>query len=86
MDNNCIDMKIEFNEKLNCNHILPENGMVITDWDKEDILMYSSCKELYCPKDADLSGYYEIPEEEDEKYMQQQIEILMEIEKRERGY
>ena len=79
-------MKIEFNEKLNCNHILPENGMVVTDWDKEDILTYSSCKELYCPKDADLSGYYEIPEEEDEKYVQQQIEILMEIEKRERGY
>lgn len=79
-------MKIEYNEKLNYNHIIPEDGMVITDWDGEDILCYSSIRELYCPKNADLSGYYEIPEEEDAKYMQQQIEILLEREKRERGY
>lgn len=64
-------MKIEFNEKFNFNHITAEEGMVITDWNKEDIKEYNSSKEMYAPASRDLSAFYEITDAEDAKYVEE---------------
>ena len=65
-------MKTEFNEKYNFYHILADEGLVVTDWNGEDIKEYSSATELYCPPFVDLSGFYEVSVESDAKYREAQ--------------
>lgn len=74
-------MKIEYNEKYNFNHITADEGMVITDWDKNDIKDYTSAKEMYCPVTVDLSLLYEISDEMDAEYKELQERAIMEKEK-----
>lgn len=70
-------MKVEHNEKFNFNHIIAEDGMVITDYvDGMDILDYSSSKEMYCPTSVDLTKYYEITDAEDLEYRKLQEEAF----------
>lgn len=69
-------MKIEYNEKFNFNHIVAEEGMVITDWNQEDIKEYSSSKEMYCPVTVDLSLLYEISDEMDAEYREEQERVI----------
>lgn len=62
-------MKTEYNEKFNFNHITAEEGMVITNYvEGQDILEYTSSKEMYCPTSVDLTAYYEISDEKDAEY------------------
>lgn len=77
-------MTIEYNEKFNFNHITAEDGMVITDYTEDkDIKEYSSSKEMYAPVTLDLSGYYEITDEEDAEYkVLQDIAIREEMERK----
>lgn len=66
-------MKTEYNEKFNFNHIKAEEGMVITNYvDGQDILEYTSAKEMYCPKSLDLTPYHEISDEKDAEYKELQ--------------
>lgn len=66
-------MKTEYNEKFNFNHITAEEGMVITNYaEGQDILEYTSSKEMYCPTSVVLSGYYEISDEKDAEYKELQ--------------
>ena len=70
-------MKIDYNEKFNFNHIVAEDGMVITDYvDGMDILEYTSSKEMYCPVSVDLTRYYEITDEEDARLRKLQEETV----------
>lgn len=79
-------MRVEFNEKFNFNHIIAEEGMVITDYTEEmDIKDYSSSKELYCPVSIDLNRYYEITDEENAEYRVLQDIAFREEEMRNRG-
>lgn len=71
-------MKIEYNEKFNFNHITADEGMVITDWDKNDIKDYTSGKEMYCPVTVDLSLLYEISDEMDVEYKEEQEKAIKE--------
>lgn len=71
-------MKIEYNEKFNFNHIIADEGMVITDWDKNDIKDYTSGKEMYCPVTVDLSRLYEISDEMDAEYREEQERVIKE--------
>lgn len=71
-------MKIEYNEKYNFNHIIADEGMVITDWDKNDIKEYTSAKEMYCPANANLSLLYEISDEMDAGYKNEQERVIKE--------
>ena len=71
-------MKIEYNEKFNFNHIIADEGMVITDWDKNDIKEYVSGKEMYCPVTVDLSRLYEISDEMDAEYREEQERAIKE--------
>ena len=52
--------------------ITPDEGKVLTDWDKKDILKYSSSTLMYCPMNYDSSKLYEITVEEDKKYKDEQ--------------
>lgn len=61
-------MKIEYNERLRFNHILADEGMMLTDWDGVDIVDYSSATQMYCPETVDLSRYYEVTIEKDMEY------------------
>lgn len=73
-------MKVEYNEKFNFNHIIAEDGMVITDYvDGMDILEYSSSKEMYCPASVDLTKYYEITDAEDLEYRKLQEEAFEKV-------
>lgn len=73
-------MKIELNEKYNFYHLISEEGMVLTDWDGEDIREYTSSTELYCPLTVDTSKYYEITVEEDEVNIRRYEEVIAEDE------
>lgn len=48
--------------------IIADEGMKLTNWDKQDIMHYSSCSMLFAGMDNDLSSYYEITIEEDEQH------------------
>lgn len=72
-------MNIDRNEKFIV--ITAEEGYVITDWDGNDILNYTSSTILYCPLNMDISGYYEITEEKDEEYKRLQEQTINEMEK-----
>ena len=65
-------MRTEFNEKYNFYHILSDEGMVVTDWNGEDIKEYSSSTELYCPPFVDLSRFYEVSLSSDMMYREAQ--------------
>lgn len=78
-------MKIEYNEKFNFNHITAEEGMVITNYaEGQDILEYTSSKEMYCPTSVDLTAYYEISDEKDAEYKVLQEKAIEEQRKEER--
>lgn len=78
-------MKVEYNEKFNFNHITAEEGMVITNYaEGQDILEYTSSKEMYCPTSVDLSAYYEISDEKDAEYKVLQEKAIEEQRKEER--
>lgn len=78
-------MKIEYNEKFNFNHITAEEGMVITNYaEGQDILEYTSSKEMYSPTSVDLTAYYEISDEKDAEYKVLQEKAIEEQRKEER--
>ena len=58
--------------------ITANEGYVMTDWNGNDILNYTSTKVLICPVNYDYGAYYTITDEDDTKYMELQ---LIEIEK-----
>lgn len=60
--------------------ITANEGYVLTDWDKQDILSYTSTKIMVCPLNYDYSGYYTITDEEDERLMNDQL-LHIEIER-----
>lgn len=64
---------VETNEEYKFLKVTCSEGHYISNWDKEDILNYSSSIVMYCPLSTDLSGYYCITEEENTAYIEQQI-------------
>lgn len=60
--------------------ITANDGYVMTDWDGNDILNYTSTKQLICPLNYDYGAYYTVTDEENERLLNEQI---AEIEKRE---
>ena len=53
--------------------ITANEGYVMTDWDGEDILDYSSTKQLICPVNYDYGAYRTITDEQDAEYVERQI-------------
>ena len=72
-------MKLIYTERLRFNHIIAEDGMVITDFiEGLPYKEYESFKEGYFPEYVDLSHYYEITEEKDAEYKALQLEEMAE--------
>ena len=68
--------KITIRETDRFIEIYADNGYVLTNWNKDNILDYTSTKMLVCPLNYDYSGFYTISDEDDAKYMElQRIEI-----------
>lgn len=63
---------MQIKNKLYFWELTPEEGNVITDWNKNDIVDYAFYKIVVCPLDTDLNYFYEITEEENEEYLRQQ--------------
>lgn len=63
--------------------LMSDEGMKLTDWNKEDILEYSSCSMLVTGLNTDLSAYYEITDAEDEQYLKQQEDRIRELNSKE---
>ena len=69
------EIKKEFNETYNFWVISCPEGCKITSWKEgDDIKDYSSFGIAYCPKDADLSIYHCISEEDDKVLLEKQYE------------
>jgi hypothetical protein len=63
-------MTIQYNDTFKFNHVIADDGMVITDFiEGLPYKEYESFKEGYFPEYMDLSHYYEITEEEDAEYI-----------------
>jgi hypothetical protein len=61
--------------------ITVNDGYVMTDWDGNDILNYTSTKQLVCPKGYDYGAYYTVTEEKDAEYRELQERAINELEK-----
>ena len=67
----------EFNETYNFWIISCPEGCKITSWKEgDDIKDYASFKIAYCPKDADLSIYHCISDDDDKALLEKQYEEL----------
>lgn len=72
-------MKLIYTERLRFNHIIADDGMVITDFiEGLPYKEYDSFREGYFPETVDLSHYYEITEEKDAEYKALQVEEMAE--------
>lgn len=61
--------------------ITANEGYVMTDWDGNDILNYTSTKQLICPVNYDYGAYYTITDEQDAEYIELQKELIESKEK-----
>ena len=67
----------EFNETYNFWIISCPEGCKITSWKEgDDINDYASFKIAYCPKDADLSIYHCISDDDDKALLEKQYEEM----------
>lgn len=53
--------------------ITANEGYVMTDWNGDNILDYSSTKQMICPVNYDYGAYYTITDEQDAEYVEKQI-------------
>lgn len=53
--------------------IVADEGYVMTDWNGDDILNYTSTKQLICPVNYDYGAYRTITDEQDAEYVDRQI-------------
>lgn len=51
-----------------------KEGHYITNWNKENVMEFTSAKVMYCPLNIDLSSYYCITETEYNELMEAQRE------------
>lgn len=53
--------------------IVADEGYVMTDWNGDDIMDYTSTKVLICPVNYDYDVYRTITDEQDAEYVEKQI-------------
>lgn len=63
---------VEINEKLNFKKVTCKEGHYITDWNKENILDYTSAQIMYCPINVDLEPFYCVTDEAHNILMEEQ--------------
>lgn len=60
--------------------ITVEDGMVMTNWNGENILDFSFCRMIYAPVNTDLDDYREITAEEAQNLIKLQAEEYSKLE------
>lgn len=75
---------VEVNDKFNFKKVTCKEGHYITDWDKVDILKYTSAKTMYCPMNTDLGKFYCVTEDEHNELMEKQIKAAEELHNKEK--
>lgn len=63
---------VEVNDKLNFKKVTCKEGHYITNWNKENVLEYTSARTMYCPMNTDLEPFYCVTEEEHNDIMERQ--------------
>lgn len=64
---------VEYNEKYNFNKLTCTEGHYITDWEEgDDIKNYSSSQLIFAPVNVDVTKYYCVTEEENERLLELQ--------------
>lgn len=75
-------MTIQHNDTYQFNMIVPDEGMILTTWNKEDIMEYGASEIMYTPKSHDNSDVYEITMEEHLALLkEQENKMMMEMKK-----
>ena len=59
--------------------IKADDGMVLTEWDGDDILNYAYAKKQYSPLTYDITKLREITQEESDKLSKEQEEKIKEL-------
>lgn len=77
-------LNVEINDKFNFKKVTCKEGHYITDWDKVDILKYTSAKVMFCPMSTDLEKFYCITEDEHNELMEKQIKAAEELHNKEK--
>ncbi|MEE1226343.1 MAG: hypothetical protein UHM08_04470 [Bacteroidales bacterium] len=75
---------VEVNDKLNFKKVTCKEGHYITNWNKENVLDYTSAKTMYCPMNTDLEAFYCVSEEEHNEIMEKQIKAAEELHNKEK--
>ena len=75
-----MDFIIEVNDKLNFKKVTCKEGHYITNWDRQNILDYTSAKIMFCPISTDLEPFYCITDEEHNLLMEELEKELRERE------
>lgn len=75
---------VEVNDKLNFKKVTCKEGHYITNWNKENVLDYTSAKTMYCPMNTDLESFYCVSEEEHNEIMEKQIKAAEELHNKEK--
>lgn len=72
-------MKTTTNDQLNFLILEAEEGKIITNYKESDpIEEYSASTIMYCPKDLDISAYYEIDLSKHQQYVDLQTQKIEE--------
>lgn len=64
-------LTVEINETLKFKKVTCTEGHYITNWDKVDILDYTSARIMFCPLTTDLEPFYCVTEEEHLAYTEE---------------
>lgn len=70
--------------KKNMKVITADEGMVMTNWDGENILDFSYCRIIYAPVNSNTDGYREITQAEAEEFIEKQSEEYEKMERMKR--
>lgn len=73
-------INVEYFEDKGFQKVWCSEGHYMSNWDKKDILEYTSAKVLYAPIGYDWSDYYCVSDEMNEQYTAQQEAKLKEME------
>lgn len=72
-------MKITINDRLNFKVLEADEGKIITNYKESDpIEIYNASTIMYCPKDLDISAYYEIDLSKHQQYVDLQTQKIEE--------
>lgn len=74
-------INIEENKDKGFIKVTCSEGCFMTEWNKENILEYTSFRTMYCPLNKDLSNIYCVSDEDNAKYEEEKEKAIELMEK-----